>query len=144
MTEPEDRILSALIGGEPRAIKYAALDLLCEEVRVASLAKSAVKAGVSSQLGYLAEISRDAAKAARVKYPVSLDRLISEISSNSQEYRVLAHAMPDFGKRILMKGPLNKYSIKWKTYSSLLPLEIQDWIQIYVKQDDTGLSHRHY
>ena len=122
-------------GSHSRNFKYLALDLITESYDVRRLANMAKEEGVAQRLGYICDVAARAAEISEV--PASnASQLVQELADVSKTWQYLDPTLPDFAKHILScsfsKKELNN---KWKVYSAFMPIELTDWIDLYITEE---------
>ncbi len=122
-------------GPHSRNFKYLALDLITESYDVRRLANMAKEEGVAQRLGYICDVAARAAEISEV--PASnASQLVQELAGVAKNWQYLDPTLPDFAKQIL-SHPSSQTELNnaWKLYTALTPIELTDWIDLYITEN---------
>lgn len=124
-----------------REIKHIGLDLLAEEYNPKVLARLAKQNGLQQRLGYLADI---AAEAGQIHGLVTqrIRDLSTLLYSSPERWEFLNLHLPEFAINMLKQSPESYYNKKWKIYANLQPVELADWVDLYITKKYVAASRR--
>ncbi len=122
-----------------RDLHYMAIDLITEPFDESLLAEKAKSAKVSQRLGYLCDVTAEAARSRGLNEEASkLRNLAKRIYQPPAEWQYLDPHLPDFAKRIFMSRPRSDIDSKWKIYDTTTPEEIAEWIDLYILNENVA------
>lgn len=124
-----------------RDLQYMAIDLITEFFDASGLAEKAKSAKVSQRLGYLCDVTAEAAKSRGLNDAASkLYDLAKRLYYSPAEWQYLDSYLPDFAKRIFISRPSSDIDLKWKIYDTINPEEIAEWIDLYILNENNAIK----
>jgi len=126
---PEEEIISVLKNPEEsRSLKFLALYLISREYDPLKLTELAKQEGFSQQLGYLADISAEAARNKGFRESEKLYELAELLYSPPVNWAYLDANTPEFAKPLISSRPQTNLNKKWRVWDTLTPEHIEDGI----------------
>lgn len=124
-----------------REIKHIGLDLLTEQYNPKALARLAKKNGLRQRLGYLADIATEAGQIHGLATQKIRD-LSTLLYNLPERWEFLNPHLPEFAIDMLKQSPESHYNKKWKIYANLQPVELADWVDLYITKKYVAASRR--
>lgn len=115
-----------------RDLQFLTLDLITESFDLDLLAGRAKEEGVGQRLGYLCELTAQAAERKNLQESKKLYALAGKLFEQYESWQYLNPYAPDFAKRILKKTSQTKLNKKWKILDSASIEDSAAWIEMYV------------
>lgn len=130
--KPEEKIISILKNPSLRGdLKDLSLKLIAHDYDLTKLVELARQEGLSSQLGYLSEVTAIALERKGIPQSKKLYILSEYLYSVNLNWQYLNPNIPDFAKRIFRCSAQTVLNKKWRMWGTITPEEIEDWISLY-------------
>ncbi len=134
--------VNALKNPQGENMQYFAIDLLTEKYDSQNLIRAARENDAVQQLGYLAEITYEAAKKKGLETAPLVEIIRALENAPITEWRYLSPDLPPWGKELISESPQTRQNDKWHIYARLHPNDIAEWIDLYILKEHASPPRR--